>query len=104
FWHPLIADSVRRMAEDGVRRAVAIALAPHFNSASVEGYLRAVREASAELPEAPEFAFVERWGRHPLYVRAEAERVRAALAGLPAPEDVEVIFTAHSVPARVLAI
>jgi ferrochelatase len=104
FWHPLIAETVRQMAADGVGHAVAIALAPHFNSASVDGYIRAVKDACAALPEAPAFTFVERWGQHPLFVRAVAEKINASLAEFPNPDQVDVIFTAHSVPARVLAV
>jgi ferrochelatase len=102
-WQPLIADTVREMAADSVGRAVAIALAPHYSSVSVDAYIRAVREAQEALPVPIDFRFVERWGEHPLYVRAIAARIRQALATFADPERVAVVFTAHSIPARALA-
>ena len=102
-WHPLIAETVRQMAADGITRAVAIPLAPHYSAVSVGGYLEAVRGALAGIEWPIDFTFVERWGEHPRFVRAVAERVRAALAEFPAPDRVAVIFSAHSLPARILS-
>ena len=50
-----------------------------------------------------ETAMVQRWGDHPAFLDAVAAHVRQALAGFPAPERVQVLFTAHSLPERILA-
>jgi protoporphyrin/coproporphyrin ferrochelatase len=96
-WQPYIADTIARMALDGVRRATGIILAPHANESSRERYMEAVDQGRAALgPRAPAIDYVGSWHVHPLFVEAIAERVRAALGGLPA--GARVVFTAHSIP------
>ncbi|MHB8620936.1 MAG: ferrochelatase [Chloroflexota bacterium] len=98
-WHPYIKDAVGRMAEEGVRRAVAMALAPHFSALSVGGYFRAIEEAQDALDTHIEFERVRSWHLQPDYLRAVADRVRARMAEVS--PDV-IIFTAHSLPRRIL--
>jgi protoporphyrin/coproporphyrin ferrochelatase len=96
-WQPYIADTIARMALDGVRRATGIILAPHANESSRERYMEAVDQGRAALgPRAPAIDYVGSWHVRPMFVEAIAERVRAALGGLPA--GARVVFTAHSIP------
>lgn len=100
---PRIGDIVRGMAADGVRRFVAIALAPQ-KSSNAAGYRRAVDAALAAIGDgAPAVAFVDSWYDQPRFIEALAETTREALARFPDPAAVRVMFTAHSLPARVLA-
>jgi ferrochelatase len=100
---PRIGDIVRGMAADGVRRFVAIALAPQ-KSSNAAGYRRAVDGALAALgADAPEVDFVDSWHDEPRFVEALADTTREALARFPDPSRVRVMFTAHSLPARVVA-
>ncbi len=96
---PFIEEAVAGLLEEGVDQLIAIALAPHFSRMSVGAYLAALRQAlvarSAMLPVIE----IRSWGAHPLFVMAAAERLKEALADLP-PEETLVIFTAHSLPAR----
>lgn len=99
---PFIEDGVAKMAEDGIREAVGIVLAPHYSAMSVGEYLNRAREAADKHGIA--LACVESYHVHPLFVEAHAERLQAALAAFPAAdrERVHVFFTAHSLPARIL--
>jgi ferrochelatase len=99
-WHPFIADVVAQMHRDGVARAAAIVLAPHYSRMSVGVYLATAQEAAARCG-GPALAPVEAWHLHPGLVATLADRVRAARAGLSA--DAHVLFTAHSLPKRILA-
>lgn len=99
-WRPFIADTVDRMAADGVRRAVAIVMAPHFSSMSVGAYKKKLEAAVAGRFEV---ALVERWGDHPAFLDAVATRLRETLARFSDPSQVAVIFSAHSLPQRILA-
>jgi ferrochelatase len=100
---PRIGDIVKRMAADGVDRLVAIALAPQASS-NAAGYRRAVDGALADLGDAaPEVAYVASWHDQPRFVEALADTTREALARFEDPQGVRVMFTAHSLPARVLA-
>jgi ferrochelatase len=100
---PRIGDIVRGMASDGVQRFVAIALAPQ-KSSNAAGYRRAVDGALSALGgDAPEAEFVDSWHDEPRFVEALAETTDEALARFPDPSRVRVMFTAHSLPARVVA-
>jgi ferrochelatase len=100
-WKPYIADAVRQMREAGVRRAVAICLAPQNSRTSVGLYKRAVL---AEAGAAMQIEFVEDWAEHPLLIRAFAEKLRSRWTDSCREHGsaVPIIFTAHSVPCRTL--
>lgn len=96
---PFIEDAVADLAARGVGRVVGVVLAPHYSRASVGEYLDRLRAAAGEhgLP----VAAVERWHDLPELVDLLAGAVREGLARLPA--RTKVLFTAHSLPERVLA-
>ncbi len=100
---PRIGEIVKGMAADGVGRFAAIALAPQ-QSSNAAGYRRAVDAALAEIgADAPSVAFVDSWHAEPRFIEALAQTTGEALAGFEHPDRVRVMFTAHSLPARVVA-
>jgi ferrochelatase len=94
-WQPYIADAVREMAAAGIESAVALALAPHYSELSVGAYIHAASEADSGV----ELRFVRSWHLQPAYLEAVAAHVRLASAGF---EPEVVVFTAHSLPRRIL--
>ncbi len=109
-WRPYIAGAVRQMAADGVREAVAIALAPHDSRISVGGYIASVEKALDALAQEAggtppvHFSFVRSWHNEPHFIQLLAERVSEALERAFTPEErdaVYVIFSAHSLPERI---
>jgi protoporphyrin/coproporphyrin ferrochelatase len=99
---PRIASVVQRMADDGVQQAVAVALAPQA-SMSIAAYRRAVDAATATLGDrAPAFTFVSSWCGEPEFVAGLATTTGEALARFPDPAAVHLMFTAHSLPQRVV--
>jgi ferrochelatase len=94
-WRPFIKDAVTSLVDAGVDRIVGVPMAPQFSSLSVQKYLDA---ATAALPNGVHLDALRSFHDHPGLVEAFAERVRAAQ---PA-EDETVIFTAHSLPVRVI--
>ena len=99
-WHPFIKDVMVEMAAAGVKRTVGLVMAPHFSRMSIGAYFARVEEAGAPIETLP----IERWGLLPGYLDALHDRITAALARFPADvrHDVPVIFTAHSLPERIL--
>jgi len=91
-WTPRIGDAVDAAVDAGHDLLVGLVLAPHWSSLSIEKYRRLFDEAANGLAET---RFVERWGAEPGFVALLAERVRGAAA--------HVVFTAHSLPARIVA-
>ena len=94
-WRPFIREVLTELAAAGATRVIGIPLAPQFSSLSVQKYIDA---ATAALPAGVGFEPVPSFSTHPLLLRAFAEQVHAA----PPATDEEVIFTAHSLPARVI--
>jgi protoporphyrin/coproporphyrin ferrochelatase len=95
---PKIEDGVRELATRGVDRAVGLVLAPHFSAFSVGEY--AARAAAAGREHGLVVETVESWHLLPAYVSFLAAAVTDALATVPAGSD--VVFTAHSLPERIL--
>lgn len=96
---PFIEDAVATLAADGVERVVGLVLAPHFSRFSVGEYQSRLAAAAAEQGMAS--AGVESWHLEPSYLGFLAGAVEEGLRALPA--RTKVLFTAHSLPERVLA-
>ena len=99
-WHPYIRDAVERIVTEGHRRVVGIVLAPHYSAMSVGAYEKQLTGAGAGRLDA---VVVRSWGDHPKFLDAVAGRVTEALQRFPSPAVVQVLFTAHSLPERILA-
>lgn len=99
-WKPRIASGLDELRARGVQRVVGIVMAPHYSRMSIEIYFRKVEEDRGALS----FVGIPEWHLLPGYVSAVAGRVRDALARFPADvrHDVPVIFSAHSLPQRIL--
>ena len=91
-WRPRIAEAVERALAGGATRIVALVLAPHYSRMSIGEYRERVEQA---LDGRAEVVFVESWHDHGSFLDVVADRVRGT--------DAHVVFTAHSLPARILA-
>ncbi len=102
-WHPYIAQAVDEIARDGLHRVIAVALAPHYSRFSIDGYVQRVRDAIQESGAPLEVQFVESWNDHPLFLEAVAQKMEQARQhfGVDWP-DIQVIFSAHSLPEKIL--
>ena len=90
-WTPRIADAAERALAGGARNIVGLVLAPHYSRLSIGGYRRQLEDALAGRAD---LAFVDSWHDDPAFVELLAGRVRRTTA--------HVVFTAHSLPARIL--
>jgi protoporphyrin/coproporphyrin ferrochelatase len=91
-WAPWIADAVENALAGGAERLVGLVLAPHYSRLSIGGYRERLERA---LDGRAELVFVESWHKDAPYLDAVADRVRGT--------DAHVVFTAHSLPERILA-
>jgi protoporphyrin/coproporphyrin ferrochelatase len=89
-WAPHIADAAEAALSAGSDRIVGLVLAPHYSALSIDGY----REQLEPAANGAQLEFVESWHLEPGFVELLAERVRGT--------DAHVVFTAHSLPARIL--
>jgi ferrochelatase len=91
-WTPRIAEAADRAVEAGAETVVGLVLAPHYSRLSIAGYRRLLEEGLAGRAE---LRFVESWHDEPGFVELLADRVRGT--------EAHVVFTAHSLPARIVA-
>lgn len=95
-WHPMLADTVRQMRDDGVRRAVAFTTSAFGSYSGCRQYIENIARAQAEVGEgAPEIVKIPPFSAHPKFLEAMTDRVQTALNELP---EGQLVFTAHSVP------
>ncbi|MFD2417002.1 ferrochelatase [Amycolatopsis pigmentata] len=95
-WHPMVEDTVARMAADGVRRALVFPTSAYGGYSACRQYDEDILRARAAVgANAPELVKLRQFFDHPLFVGAFADGLRAARAGLA---GARVVFTAHSVP------
>jgi ferrochelatase len=100
-WAPYLADTVRAMAQDGVRHAVAFVTSAYSSYSSCRQYLDDIERARAAVgPGAPRIDKIRRFFNHPGFIEPFADHARTALAALPAEVrgEAHLVFTAHSVP------
>ena len=91
-WTPRIADAAEAALAGGAEIVAGLVLAPHYSAMSIKGYRDQLEQALAGRAE---LAFVDSWHDEPGFVELLAGRVRGT--------DAHVVFTAHSLPARIVA-
>jgi ferrochelatase len=100
-WHPLLTETLAEMAQDGVRRALAVVLSAYSSYSSCRQYLEDIARAQAAVgAAAPAVDKIRVFYNHPEFIAANADRVQNAVARFPAAdrEGLHLAFTAHSIP------
>jgi len=90
-WDPRIAEAAERALASGADTVVGLVLAPHYSVLSIAGYRTQLEDALAGRAG---LSFVDSWHDDPGFVDVLADRIRGT--------DAHVVFTAHSLPARIL--
>ncbi len=105
-WYPFLADTVRELARDGVRAALAFVTSAYSSFSSCRQYLGDIEQARALAgPAAPRIDKLRPYFNHPGFIDPLAEHTRSALMTLPAAvrDHAHLLFTAHSVPTAMAA-
>ncbi|MGA8500053.1 MAG: ferrochelatase, partial [Candidatus Sulfotelmatobacter sp.] len=100
-WHPLLPETLRKMKQDGIRRALGFVTSAYSSYSGCRQYREDIARAQREVgPGAPEVDKLRAFFNHPAFVEAIVERVRDALLAIPrdGQRNVRVIYTAHSIP------
>ncbi len=100
-WHPMLADTLRQMKEDGVQRALALMTSAFSSYSGCRQYLEDIERARTEVGDgAPQVEKLRVFYNHPGFVESTAARVRDALAEIPKDrhQTTQLAYTAHSIP------
>jgi ferrochelatase len=111
-WHPMLADTLRQMKSDGIKRALVFVTSAYSSYSGCRQYREDIARAQAEVGEgAPQVDKLRAFFNHPGFLEATEDRIRAALAELPdtslrsaerpkaaVPTHVQVVYVAHSIP------
>jgi protoporphyrin/coproporphyrin ferrochelatase len=100
-WHPMLADTLRQMKNDGIQRALAFVTSAYSSYSSCRQYLEDIVRAQNEADAgAIKIDKLRSFFNHPGFIAATEDRLREALKEVPenVRQNIEVIYTAHSIP------
>lgn len=104
-WHPFIKETYAELLKDLPEQIIGVCMAPQQSSLSTGAYRKKVEEARTSLADQTPVTYVGSWNQHPRLVAALVENIREGLQKFPADvrATVPVLFTAHSLPERIVA-
>jgi ferrochelatase len=105
-WHPLLPETLRKMQQDGIRRALAFVTSAYSSYSGCRQYREDIARAQSEVglsppgSGAPEVEKLRQFFNHPAFIEVTVERVRDALEAVPADarENAQIVYLAHSIP------
>lgn len=104
-WHPMLPDTLREMARDGVKNALAFVTSAYSSYSSCRQYRQNIADAQAEVGpggNAPNVEKLRAFYNHPLFIEANLDRIRSAFSQLRGVVN-HLAFTAHSIPESMAA-
>lgn len=104
-WHPFIKDTYAELLKDSSEQIVGVCMAPQQSSLSTGAYRKKVEEARGGLEDQTPVTYVGSWNQHPRLIAAIVANIQLGLQKFPADvrATVPVLFTAHSLPERIVA-
>ena len=100
-WRPLLADTLRQMADDGIKSALAFVTSAYSSYSSCRQYLEDIARAQQAVgPGAPAVDKIRAFYNHPGFIEANCQNLVAALSRIPEARraTTQIAFTAHSIP------
>lgn len=105
-WHPMLADTLRQMRDDGIKNAVALFTSAFSSYSGCRQYRENIQQAQEEVGEgAPSVQKIRMFFNHPGFIEAMAGRVQSALDEIPEERHptTQIVFTANSIPKAMAA-
>lgn len=96
YWHPLTEEAIRKLQRSKYEQLVLLPLYPHYSFATTGSSLKEWQRQYRS--DGVPVRVVNDFHRHPLYIAAVTERINEAFHGLPSPEKVHLVFSAHGLP------
>ncbi|MBM4139301.1 MAG: ferrochelatase [Nitrospira sp.] len=104
-WHPFIKETYAELLAEQPEHIIGVCMAPQQSSLSTGAYRKKVEDARSSLQSAVPVTYVDGWNRHPKLIAAIVGSIQQALLKFPIEvrRHVPVLFTAHSLPERIVA-
>lgn len=104
-WHPFIKEAYAELLAEQPEQIIGVCMAPQQSSLSTGAYRKKVEEARLAFQSTVPVTYVGGWNRHPQLIAAIVGSIHQALLKFPAEVrgQVPVLFTAHSLPERIVA-
>ncbi len=105
-WHPLLPDTLRQMANDGVRHTLAFFTSAYSSYSGCRQYRENIAAAQAEVgPTAPAVDKLRAFFNHPGFIEPMIDRLSGAIESIPSDrrDEALLVFTAHSIPIAMAA-
>jgi ferrochelatase len=104
-WHPFIRETYAELLKESPEQIIGVCMAPQQSSLSTGAYRKKVEEARAGLEDGTPVTYLGSWNQHPKLIAALVESIQQGLQKFPADMrgTVPVLFTAHSLPERIVA-
>lgn len=100
-WHPYIIEAAQSILRPEIGKVIGLVLAPHYSKMSVGAYNTILKDSLAN--SQIEVDFIDSWSDNPTYHHAVSEKISLALSNFPKDGDAQVLFTAHSLPEKIIA-
>jgi ferrochelatase len=100
-WHPMLADTIRQMRDDGITNALAFVTSAYSSYSSCRQYLEDIERARTAVgPDAPRVEKLRCFHNHPGFIEANVAQIKIALEQIPEAQrsEAQLVFTAHSIP------
>jgi ferrochelatase len=95
YWHPFINDTVRKIADDGIKHLIVLTLYPHYSRATTGSSISDFKKAVSGMDFMIEY--IEQWPDYPPYIDALAELIAQGISSLQG-KDFHLLYSAHSLP------
>lgn len=98
YWRPSTIEALAEIRRAGIKRVIALSLYPHYSRATTGSSIKELQRVLAEAGVEFTVQYVDRFYDNPLYIEALCERIREGLAEFHPLADVDLLFSAHSLP------
>ncbi|HEY1493899.1 MAG TPA: ferrochelatase [Candidatus Solibacter sp.] len=102
YWHPFTEEAIHQMEQHAPSDLVLLPLYPQYSKTTTGSSLNEWARRFHPTGWSPRVHVIERFHEDGAYLSALVEAVSRSMAGFEDPRDVDVIFSAHSIPVSVV--
>ena len=99
-WHPFFEETLDHVEKSGVDQLVVLPLFPQYSVTTTGSGVRNLKQLISQRPALAglDIRWVSSWQNNPTYIKAFVDLIRRELNKFRNPDEVQVLFSAHSIP------